>query len=102
MSALANEYAYATECNLATLGELCMLKSSSKARIDRQKSICAHMLGVCRQCHDEIDWAGAALLFGGRRPSTPRVREMLQAACEACGDIALALDRYCATILEAP
>lgn len=38
---LATHYAEATEMNLATLSELCMLKSSSQSRIKRQTSICS-------------------------------------------------------------
>lgn len=48
MSKLLEEaYLEATEWNLATLDELCMIKSSSKHRIDRQKSICGKMLAIC-------------------------------------------------------
>lgn len=45
---LEEEYLQATEWNLATLGELVERKSSSKARVDRQKLIVVKMLLVCR------------------------------------------------------
>ncbi len=44
---LEESYLEATEWNMATLDELCMIKSSSKHRIDRQKSICGKMLAIC-------------------------------------------------------
>ena len=52
MERLENEYAYACEVNLATLEELCLLKSSSKSRIARQRSICLTMLRVCSAIQD--------------------------------------------------
>lgn len=56
MNQLANEYAYAAECQLATLDELATLKSSSKARIARQVSICIRMVRICQEYRSEIDW----------------------------------------------
>lgn len=47
MRTLADKYAEATEWNLATLEELCTLKSSSKVRIERQIGICAYMVQAC-------------------------------------------------------
>lgn len=44
---LESAYLEATEWNMATLEELCSIKSSSKHRIERQKSICAKMLVIC-------------------------------------------------------
>lgn len=49
-----DEYAYATEVNIATLDELALLKSSSIARIKRQKRICATMLDVCAREESSI------------------------------------------------
>lgn len=68
---LANEFAYATECNLATLEELQDLKSSSKSRIARQQGICDRMLRTCLSYKEFID-----LPEWGCR--TPRVKEHLQ------------------------
>jgi hypothetical protein len=56
MAFLEDAYAYATECNLATLSELHDIKSSSKSRIGRQTRICAQMLEVCRHIDEKIDW----------------------------------------------
>jgi hypothetical protein len=80
MNQLANEYAYATECNLATLEELALLKSSSKVRIDRQKGICAIMLRVCQEHASEIAWSGDAQLTGRRCHEFTRTRGLLDAA----------------------
>ena len=59
MAFLEDAYAYATECNLATLSELNDIKSSSKSRIGRQVRICAQMLEVCRHIDEKIDWRPA-------------------------------------------
>ena len=80
---LATAYAVATEWNLATLNELCALKSSSIARITRQTSICFKMLQVCQEWEPDIDWGtdpdDVRSLF---RRVAPRVRELLKAAKE--------------------
>lgn len=44
---LESAYLEAAEWNMATLEELCSIKSSSKHRIERQKSICTKMLVIC-------------------------------------------------------
>lgn len=44
---LESAYLEAAEWNMATLEELCSIKSSSNHRIDRQKSICTKMLVIC-------------------------------------------------------
>lgn len=49
---LETAYLEATEWNMATLEELCSIKSSSKHRIDRQKSICTKMLVICASLKD--------------------------------------------------
>lgn len=74
---LATCYAEATEYNLATLSELCMLKSSSQARIKRQTSICHKMLQVCQEYLPEIDWGS------GWSPRASQVHKLLQAASES-------------------
>ena len=53
---LANEYAYATECQLATLSGLLGKKSSAKSEIKRQANICLRMLGICRSETGSIEW----------------------------------------------
>jgi hypothetical protein len=45
---LETEYAYATECQLATLEGLKSRKSSAKSEIARQEAICSRMLRICR------------------------------------------------------
>jgi hypothetical protein len=69
---LANEFAYATECQLATLVGLTMVKRTSKHEIKRQKSLCLRMLRVYQEYGSEIDW--------GRNPRLPhfgRVAELV-------------------------
>lgn len=70
---LVNEFAWATECNLATLDELVSIKSVSTARIDRQQSICEQMLETCRRHEAEIEWVT------GIRSNFGRVEELLKA-----------------------
>jgi hypothetical protein len=53
---LANEYAYATECALATLSGLVCKKSTAKSEIRRQRSICLRQLGICQTFKSEIEW----------------------------------------------
>ena len=78
---LATKYAEATEWNLATLGELCSLKSSSQSRINRQTSICRKMLQVCQEYESEIQYgtnpSDARTLFAR---TAPRVYELLKKA----------------------
>ena len=45
---LAQQFAYFTECNLATLEELKSLKSTPKCRIERQQDICNEMVTICK------------------------------------------------------
>lgn len=63
---LEDEYAYATECNLATLSGLMGRKRSPKCEIDRQTSICAHMLTVCRRLYLTIEWTSGPHHHYGR------------------------------------
>lgn len=53
---LANEYAHATCCNLATLEMLCERKGSSKSSIERQRRICERMLRTCQEHEEAIDF----------------------------------------------
>ena len=70
---LENEYAYATECQLATLSGLLLVKRSPKSEISRQRSICLRMLRVCRDM-TSIEW-GHKL-----HPNFGRVEELIMAA----------------------
>lgn len=45
---LDQQFAYFTECNLATLEELKDYKSTAKHRIERQKEICDNMVTICK------------------------------------------------------
>ena len=67
---LAQEFAYYTECNLATLEELKAMKSSSKYRIKRQEDICNQMVNICKCFNVPTN-------FDGRR--MPRLLERLGA-----------------------
>lgn len=87
---LADNYAHATECNLATLAMLLDVKRSSKHSIERQQSICLTMLRVCWAHKDEINWGTEW------KCEFPRVKEVLdsaQAALETPG-IEAALNRW--------
>jgi len=53
---LEDEYAYATDCQLATLSWLTMRRSSPLSEITRQRNICFHMLKVCQEYASEITW----------------------------------------------
>jgi hypothetical protein len=89
---LATHYVEATEWNLATLSELCMLKSSSQARINRQTSICRKMLQVCQEWEPEIDWNQAHPATSSRL--APRVYNLLKAAKEEPEGLEGALIRW--------
>lgn len=84
---LENEYACATECNLATLGELLCIKSSSQSRCNRQRSICLTMLRVCQEIESKLDLSEFGCKFG-------RVRDLLKAAKKEPQGLEGALDRY--------
>jgi hypothetical protein len=53
---IEDEYAYATECQLATLSWLAMKRSSPISEITRQRNICYHMLKVCQEHAGNIAW----------------------------------------------
>lgn len=86
---LAGEYAYATECNFATLSGLVLKKSSAKSEISRQRSICLRMLTVCANQKAEIDWGG------DYHPNFGRVQRVLEDA-EKNGGFESAMDRFVA------
>jgi len=81
MKQLLEAYLWATEVNLATLEELAYLKSSSKSRIDRQKSICTKMLQVCQEYASETEWHGYSGVQVGPHTCS-RVKRMLEAAAQ--------------------
>lgn len=87
---LEDEYAYATECQLATLSGLCMVKKSALSEITRHRNIAEHMLKVCQEHASEITWE-----YGIRR-DFGRVREILDEAREH-GDLPHALTRWTLT-----
>jgi len=92
---LATEYATATEYNLATLSELCHLKSSSQSRIRRQTNICRTMLQVCQEYYTDIEFgtcrSDVRTLFAR---TAPRVHEILKAAKEEPEGLEGALIRW--------
>jgi len=70
---IENEYARATEANLAMLTELDSLKSTSKERRDKLLKLCARMLTVCQHVKDKIAWnkvEGVSIYY-------PRVASMM-------------------------
>jgi hypothetical protein len=91
MATLENEYAYATECDLATLGELLSIKSSSQSRCNRQRSICLKMLRVCQEIESKLDLSEYGCKCG-------RVKDMLKGAKHEATGIEGALDRYILTL----
>lgn len=90
MRQLLVEYVRATEINLATLGELMFLKSSSKSRIKRQRDICFNMLKVCQEYGSEIPWSGYAGLSVDHHTCS-RVKELLDNGIDLDGWMALHL-----------
>lgn len=91
MNQLLAEYVRATETNLATLGELIFIKSSSKCRIKRQRDICERMLRVCQEYASEIEWRGWTSTEVGRVGHCSRVKKLLEAS-----DLVAGLDSYVA------
>lgn len=83
---LANEYAYATEVNLATLESLLLKKSSAKCDIRRQRDICRRMLGVCDAFKAQIEWSTSQW-----RRDYGRVEELIKK-----GDLGSSLDAWMA------
>lgn len=71
---LANDMAWATECNLATLSDLLSVKRTSKSKITRQTNICLKMLETCLEHRALITWGHAW------RDHFGRVQEILEAA----------------------
>jgi hypothetical protein len=87
MDRIEQEYAYATEINLATLEELVSLKSSSKSRVERQRGICLRMLHVCKAVEAHLD-------FRAHGCRSPRVGKLLEAAKSIPEGIEGALDTF--------
>jgi len=87
---LPNEFAYATECNLATLSSLLLKKSSPKSEVKRQTNICCRMLGCCRAEQGNIEWGNTSVKNFGR------VEEILNGVKELQGT-----GLYTAVILDA-
>jgi len=107
MKSIENEYAYSTEVDLATLEELCYLKSSSKSRISRQQSICLRMLNVCAAVVRDGETAGETFIdFGSIDKWHPegrnyqRVYRLLQAAKSEPEGMEGALQRHVNGMLE--
>lgn len=87
---LANEYAHAAECNMVTLEQLAMTKSSSASRVRRQIGICNRMVEVCKVHENDIEWTR------GARELYSRVREIHAARVPAETSYELALMRFVA------
>jgi hypothetical protein len=85
MKQLLGEYLWATEVNLATLEELCFLKSSSRVRIRRQRVICERMLKVCQEYSSELD--------AGQLRSSTRTSRALSCGAVLMNGVAVWLDR---------
>lgn len=75
MALLEDEYAYATECNLATISEMRDIKSTSKSRLERQIRITSRMLSVCYHIQEKIDWRPVG---GSKSSRYLRVAELLE------------------------
>jgi hypothetical protein len=88
---LDEAYLYATEVCLATLDELCDLKSSSGSRIRRQRSICLDMLTICQS---EMVNKAPGIWGPDHNPSFPRVQRYLEAAKTQPEGLEGALDQY--------
>ena len=86
---LCDEYAWATEVQLATLSGLLMTKRTSQREITRQTDISLHMLMVCRQHHKEIAWTHGPQHLYGRVSSL-----FLDAFTEDTCDMPGALERW--------
>lgn len=74
---LTENYVDATEWNLATLSELCRIKSSSQRRIKRQTNICFKMLQVCQEYESEVNWRES---YNGGSSLAPRTWKILKTA----------------------
>jgi hypothetical protein len=87
-----NQYANATEYNLATLSGLLLKKSSAKSEVSRQTNICTEMLAVC--------WEHKAnIVFGnGWSHHYGRVEEVVKAAEANGGNLATALAEWASKI----
>jgi len=68
---LEDEYAWATEIQLATLSGICMVKRSALSEITRQRNIAERMLTTCRAHANNITW------MRGQRQEFGRVQDIL-------------------------
>jgi len=88
---LEDEYAWATECQLATLSGLCWVKRSALVEITRQRNISYHMLTVCQEHAGNITWGLRE--FG-------RVQDILKDAKES--DLMAALNHFTMKCFDKP
>jgi hypothetical protein len=94
MSTLADDYAYATECQLATLEGLRLRKNTGRGELKRQHSICESMLSVCLRERDSLVFV---LSSGGdtRHRGMVRVQSIMNAyLSHPAGGVAGALAAY--------
>lgn len=70
---LPNEFAWAAECNMATLDDLLSRKRSSRSSIKRQAGICLRMIVMLNHHYDEIQWTS------GLRGNFGRVHDLILA-----------------------
>lgn len=92
----------ATECNLATLVELCSLSTTSQARIKRQRSICLSMLLNCNNLvglYDTLGKLNWTLTPTGGSRRFPRTYELLNSAKSEPENVEGALDRFLQDLL---
>lgn len=89
-----NQYAYATECNLATLSSLLMKKSSPKSEVQRQRNICTEMLAVCLEHKAHITFHDGS--WNGHHHG--RVEEILNLTEKNGGNLATAIQEWCSKI----
>ena len=87
-SSVEEAFTYYTEVNLATLGELAMLKSTSASRLKRQSKIC---LGMLYQCWF-FDLRRTA--SSNKAPRTMAILEEVQSGADLEKSLSEALGRY--------
>jgi hypothetical protein len=90
---LEQEYLYATECQLATLEQLCCRKSASKSDKRRHRTIAFNMLKACQEFIDvsEIEKRSAGWAV---RKSWGRVTDTLWQAKSEPEGLNGAIDRF--------
>lgn len=72
---LKEKFAYATECELATLEEISCRKSTSKSDISRHTEMVNEMVAICKEFHIDGNMKGVS--YKGFRSVLPRLREKL-------------------------